>query len=116
MNGRPPDDEGLEDNTDADTKTVSIETPEQLAAFAAAVNAGENTYAGYTIKLEKDVDLSGHEWTPISSWGGKLNGTVIDGQGHSIRNMTVSGVNEGGFISSMRPLSRFGILLLKEPE
>ena len=94
------DDEGLEDNTDADTKTVSIETPEQLAAFAAAVNAGENTYAGYTIKLEKDVDLSGHEWTPISSWGGKLNGTVIDGQGHSIRNMTVSGVNEGGFISS----------------
>lgn len=81
------DDEGLEGNTDAQAKAVSIETPEQMASFAAAVNAG-NTYKDYTVTLEKDLDLGGENWTPIGRSGHTFQG-VFDGNGHTVSNLKV---------------------------
>ena len=84
------DDTGLEDNTDATAKVLKIESASQLAAFAAAVNAG-NSYAGYTVTLEKDIYLNNQAWTPIgpnADANNKFKGT-FDGQGHTIYDLYV---------------------------
>lgn len=48
-----------------------------------------------------DIDLGGTEWTPISGWNGTLDGFVLDGQGHTIYNMTISnGGSNTGFIGN----------------
>ena len=48
--------------------------------------------------LAADIDLSGEEWTPIADFKG-----VIDGQGHEIRNMTITQSDEKnvGFVRSL---------------
>ncbi len=72
---------------------VEISTVDQLKAFRDAVNSG-NTYAGQTVKLTADLDLSGESnWTPIGNLvaypSQSFNGT-FDGDGHSISNVTVN--------------------------
>ena len=49
-----------------------------------------------TIKLGKDIDLSGHSWVPIERFNGRFNG-----QGHTISNMsvTVGVTNSAGLFS-----------------
>lgn len=70
---------------------VEISTVEQLKAFRDAVNSG-NQYAGKTVKLTADLDLSSESnWVPIGNLvaypGQSFNG-VFDGGGHTISNLT----------------------------
>jgi len=44
-----------------------IYKPEELAWVATAVNSGQNSFAGRTIKLMENIDLAGKEWTPIAA-------------------------------------------------
>ena len=77
-----------------DALEYRISTAEQLAGLAQLVNAepGTTNFAGKTFYLEKDLDLSGHEWISI---GTVLGGDcpeysfcgVFDGQGHVISNL-----------------------------
>ena len=84
-----------------------IETAEQLAAFAEAVDAG-STFRGKTVALGADIDLAGIEsWNPIGAETGSKAGAnpsltsyeetdpvfngVFDGQGHAVKNMTIKG-------------------------
>lgn len=72
---------------------VEIGTVEQLKAFRDAVNSG-NQYAGKTVKLTADLDLSGESnWTPIGNlvaYPGQSFDGVFDGQNHVISNLTVN--------------------------
>lgn len=77
---------GLAANTDEATKTVSIYTAAQLAAFAEAVNAG-NKYAGYTVNQLAPIDLDNIDWAPI----GATNGETIN----SYPSYTFSGTYNG---------------------
>jgi hypothetical protein len=52
---------------------------------AIADNLGGNYY------LAADIDLSGAEWTPIGDRNSPFSGT-FDGQGHVIRNMTITAI------------------------
>ena len=71
-----------------------IKTAEELAGLAQLVNAdpGKTNFAGKTIYLDNDLDLSGREWISI---GTVLGGDcpeysfcgVFDGQGHVISNL-----------------------------
>lgn len=97
---------------------IKISNGRQLAAIAQAVNAG-NTFAGKTIKLEKDIDLQNHEWTPIGygtsdglgglETGNRFEGT-FDGQNHTIKNLMITtfkgGLNENA--SAARGVGLFG--------
>ena len=77
-----------------DASEYRISTAEQLAGLAQLVNAdpGTTNFAGKTIYLENDLDLSGHEWISI---GTVLGGDfpeysfcgVFDGRGHVISNL-----------------------------
>lgn len=71
-----------------------ITTAEQLAGLAQLVNAdpGTTNFSGKTFYLEKDLDLSGHEWISIGTVIGGDNPKysfcgVFDGQGHVISNL-----------------------------
>ncbi len=73
-------------------KTVSISSAEGMAWFAKQIEA-DTTYTGYTITLENDIDLGSHDWI---SWDNK--GTFsgcFDGNGHTIRNLYITGSSHG---------------------
>ncbi len=93
--------DGTASNPPAESEgVISIGTAEQLAGFVAAVNNGSTAYQNKTIKLTQNIDLADKEWTPINGWNGVLNGTTIDGNGHSIKNMKISSGDSAGFISN----------------
>jgi hypothetical protein len=50
-------------NTTDDSFTIS--TAAELAGLAAIVNSLPDKFTGKTVTLAADVDLAGHDWTPI---------------------------------------------------
>ena len=77
-----------------DALEYHISTAEQLAGLAQLVNndPGTTNFAGKTFYLEKDLDLSGHEWISIGTGIGGDRPEysfcgVFDGQGHVISNL-----------------------------
>ncbi len=79
------------DKLDAATSgtTVTIDSGKLLAALAKAVNSGKD-YAGYTIKLTKNIDLNGNEWTPIGQKNGNKFKGIFDGQGYTVTGLKIS--------------------------
>ena len=87
---------------DSETNTYYISQASELAWVAqlangtlpteSRTNAELYNFDGATIKLENDINLNGHEWTPISLSTDLANGKTFrgtfDGQGHTIYNMT----------------------------
>lgn len=80
--------------------TVAISTPDQLVAFAAAVNAGGEEAAAKAV-LTQDIDMKDVAWTPIGNasykWeknlltieGNAFKGT-FDGQGYALKNLQLA--------------------------
>ena len=69
----------------------NIDEAEELAWLAAAVNSGDNDFAGKKVVIPADapaIDLKGVEWTPIGTAGKPFKGS-FDGNGVVIRNLTV---------------------------
>ena len=75
--------------TNETAKTVTIKSGKLLAALAEAVNSGKD-YAGYTIKLTKNIDLNGNEWTPIGQKNGNKFKGIFDGQGYTVTGLKIS--------------------------
>ena len=75
--------------TDEDSETVTIDSGKLLAALVQSVNGG-NDYAGYTIKLTKNLDLNGIEWTPIGQKNGNKFKGIFDGQGYTVTGLKIS--------------------------
>lgn len=71
-----------------------IGTGAELAWFADQVKNGKITLCA---KLTADIDLNGHPWTPIGSFGKKKNyqGT-FDGSSSTVNGLYVSGANYAG--------------------
>lgn len=99
---------GAEDTWDGTIGTVpspvggviTITTGEQLAALAADVNSGSDTYANKTILLGNDINLANRAWTPIGyfvSYAGtrKPFKGIFDGAGHTIRGLNVVNPSNG---------------------
>ena len=69
-----------------------ITSATDLAGLAANVNAGTN-YQGKYFKLEANIDLMGHEWTPIGTREKYFYGN-FDGNGKVITNLTISNATD----------------------
>lgn len=69
-----------------------ISTEEQFRNFAASVS-GVLDYSGYTIQLNKDMNISGSDWNPIGGDSVSFNGT-FDGNGHKIIGLTEGNTSE----------------------
>ncbi|WP_295729383.1 BACON domain-containing carbohydrate-binding protein [uncultured Muribaculum sp.] len=98
----------VEFTQDAFVKEKGISTAEQLIEFAAAVNSGASLEQwldeNEEIVLLADIDMAGRQWTPIGNLRGSVfsNSTttlgtdgnpfsgVFNGNGHTIRNLSMS--------------------------
>ena len=72
---------------------VVIDGPGALAAFSDSVSAGQ-TYAGRTVLLAGDIDMTGRALAPIGQDtpdGSQAFQGVFDGQGHTIQGLSIAG-------------------------
>ena len=78
------------------TNKKFISTKDDLLNLA--TNPSE--YTGKEVVITNNINLNGVNWNPINAGSGVLNGTVIDGRGHTISNMSVNttGEQSAGFI------------------
>ena len=79
-----------------ENNTLLINTAEQLSSFAAAVNGG-STFSGTDVALGADIDLNNMNWTPAGTSTDAFKGT-FDGQGHTIRNLKISGLDNSTIV------------------
>jgi hypothetical protein len=82
-----PDDANGEENYPEDEYIV-IRTAEDLMALNNRVNVEEDDLFEMTVIFLADIDLEGYEWTPLD--GSLLSYVTFDGQGHTIKNMTIN--------------------------
>lgn len=90
---------------EVEENVIEIETAEQLAGLAKAVNEG-NTFENKTIKLVTNIDLQNKEWTPIGYGTFDNNNYVVkngyafkgtfDGQNFVVYNLKITEFNKGG--------------------
>ena len=82
--------DGYATPVDTVNKVVTVASAEELALFAKEVTDDGKNYSGYTLNLANDVDLGEYLWKPINGYK-RLSGIVVNGNGHTIRNMKVRG-------------------------
>ena len=82
--------DGYATPVDTANKVVTVSSAEELALFAKEVTDDGKNYSGYTLDLANDVDLGEYLWKPINGYK-RLSGIVVNGSGHTIRNMKVRG-------------------------
>ena len=82
--------DGYATPVDTANKVVTVSSAEELALFAKEVTDDGKNYSGYTLNLVNDVDLGEYLWKPINGYK-RLSGIVVNGNGHTIRNMKVRG-------------------------
>ena len=97
--------DGYATPVDTANKVVTVASAEELALFAKEVTDDGKNYSGYTLNLANDVDLGEYLWKPINGYN-RLSGIVVNGNGHTIRNMKVRGctnssVYGAGFIGDI---------------
>ena len=97
--------DGYATTVDTANKVVTVASAEELALFAKEVTDDGKNYSGYTLNLANDVDLGEYLWKPINGYK-RLSGIVVNGNGHTIRNMKVRGctnssVYGAGFIGDI---------------
>ena len=97
--------DGYATPVDTADKVVTVASAEELALFAKEVTDDGKNYSGYTLNLANDVDLAEYLWKPINGYK-RLSGIVVNGNGHTIRNMKVRGctnssVYGAGFIGDI---------------
>lgn len=72
---------------------VTVSSPEDLLALAAAVNGGDEAYDGAEVVLTKDLDMEGYAFTPVGTGTHPFTGT-FDGGGHVISGVTITSYTE----------------------
>lgn len=79
---------------------TTINTKEQLIAFAEHVNAGNN-YKDKTVKLGQSIDLEGEILAPIGNSKANAFRGNFDGQGNTISNFTVEHAEVAGLFGML---------------
>lgn len=85
--------------------TYHIKTAEDLAGLSKCFSQGyylHGNFEGCTVYLDDDIDLAGHEWTPIgtidiNNYFYVFAGT-FDGQGHTIKGLKVTTTNSNPYM------------------
>lgn len=74
---------------------IGINDAATLAELAKIVNNGNNC-AGKTFVLTNDIDIGSYtSWTPIGSNSSKVFSGTFDGQGHVVKNLTMTSLVSG---------------------
>lgn len=71
---------------------INIGTAEELIAWANTIIEDGTDYYDIVINFTADIDLAGYNWIPID--GTFLDCVTFEGNGHTIKNMTIEGTDE----------------------
>ncbi|MBR2445044.1 MAG: hypothetical protein IKB28_00085 [Clostridia bacterium] len=71
---------------------INIASAEDLIAWANTILVEGEEYYEVTVNFIADIDLAGHNWIPID--GAYLDCVTFEGNGHTIKNMTIEGTDE----------------------
>lgn len=71
---------------------INIASAEDLIAWANTINVDGTDYYEVTVNFIADIDLAGHNWVPID--GAYLDCVTFEGNGHTIKNLTIEGTDE----------------------
>ncbi len=95
--------EGDEAEMNEAKKTLVINSPEKLALLAKMVKE-DQTFKDWTITLANDIDLAGHEWTPIGTAVYDIDADdyseyhpfygTFDGKDYTISNLKIEGESD----------------------
>ena len=89
----PTTEEVTTDNTSAPVEgAINIGTAEELIAWANTIIEDGTDYFEVTVNFTSDIDLAGYNWIPVD--GAFLDCVTFEGNGHTIRNMTIEGTDE----------------------
>lgn len=75
------------------TGTKTLYYKSDLVSFRDGVNSGDTDYTTASIKLGKDIDLQGEEWTPIGHHRNYNFAGSFDGQGYTISNFKITSIS-----------------------
>ena len=70
---------------------INIGSTEDLIAWANTIHEDGTDYFEVTINFTADIDLAGHNWIPID--GSYLDCVTFEGNGHTIKNLTIDGTD-----------------------
>lgn len=68
---------------------INIGSAEELIAWADTIHVDGDEYYDVTVNFTADIDLAGHNWIPID--GTFLDCVTFEGNGHTIKNLTIEG-------------------------
>lgn len=85
------------DSSEQHHAIIEIHSTEQLTEICHQVNLGDSFYSRANYKLLKDLDLLGTKWTPFGQDEHYPFSGTFDGNGHSIKNVVISG-NHNGYV------------------
>lgn len=102
-------------------KVEYLDSPQQLVELSRRVNGGDASYVGTRFVLTRDLDMSGIDFQPIGAFTGRDGenhlqrervapdstqfrgfSAVLDGQGHTIRNLSVDVHGDAGLIACLQ--------------
>ena len=84
--------------------SFTISTAEELAQLAMLVNNG-NDFAGKTVTLGDNIDLTGIDWTPIGNKDRRPFSGTFDGAGKTISNLALDSDDTSGYYGMFGYLS-----------
>ncbi len=71
---------------------INIGTAEELIAWANSIMEDGTDYMDVTVNFTADIDLAGYNWVPVD--GAFLDCVTFEGNGHTIKNMTIAGTDD----------------------
>ncbi len=102
------------DNTSAPVEgAINIGTAEELIAWANTIIEDGTDYFEVTVNFTADIDLAGYNWIPID--GAYLDCVTFEGNGHTIKNMTIAGTDDA-ITSIAQPDYAFGFGFIQNAE
>ena len=101
----PETDEGTTAETEPETEgetevaidpplegAINIASAEDLIEWANSIIVDGTDYYEVTVNFQTDIDMAGYNWIPID--GGYLDCVTFEGNGHTIKNLTIEGTDE----------------------
>ena len=80
--------------------TYEVSSAKGLQKIAKMSNNNKQSFAGKTILLTADIDMSDVEWIPIGQNGNNAFCGTFDGQGHTITNLNVE-LGDGYYVAGL---------------
>jgi len=85
---------GTFSSIDTSSKRITITNVGELALLAKNINSGES-YQGWIISMDRDLDLSRHNWVPMGTSRFRFRG-FFNGHGHTISGIVVDNAEGSG--------------------